>query len=256
MKDLRHIIRRMGFVRDQEGIMNRYLREHSGWEVHLKRTRSFIETSFSQGSVGSVAILGSGWLLDVPLENLTRRFDRVFLADIHHPPQIRRKVRDLKQVELVTADLSGGAVHQLWELHRQKKLHTNASWPGDITLEPPLAHLETDAYVSVNLLNQLDIMLCDFLRRHGYFKLAAPDGFRKMIQSFHLEWITRKPGCLITDTTEFNLDREGNESARGLLYTELPSGFRSEQWDWEFDTMKTYRPGNRTRMRVRAVEWA
>ena len=99
-------------------------------------------------------------------------------------------------------------------------------------------------------------MLCDFLRRHGYFKLAAPDGFRKMIQSFHLEWITRKPGCLITDTTEFNLDREGNESARGLLYTELPSGFRSEQWDWEFDTMKTYRPGNRTRMRVRAVEWA
>ncbi len=43
MKQEGRIIRRMGFIRDQEGIMNRYLRERSNWDRHLQHTRSFIE---------------------------------------------------------------------------------------------------------------------------------------------------------------------------------------------------------------------
>jgi hypothetical protein len=159
-------------------------------------------------------------------------------------------------VEPVTADLSGGAIRQVWDHSRKKKHASDGLWTEWLILEPPLAGVQADAFVSVNLMNQLDILLCDYLKKHGYFQQEAPDGFRKIIQTHHLEWITAKPGCLITDTVEVNADRKGNKTSRSLLYTTLPAGFRSEQWNWEFDTMKTYRPGNRTQMQVRAVEWA
>lgn len=256
MKNINHIIKRMGFVRDQEGIMNRYLREQPNWKTHLARTRKFIKGSFTDHPAESVAVLGSGWLLDIPLNDLCRRFKRVNLVDIHHPPQIRRKTRDYHQVELVTADLSGGAVQQLWEIRKKKTYSPAAGRLDEIRLEPPLTDLQADAYISVNLLNQLDILLCDYLKKNDYFQQEMLTGFRSRIQSFHLEWITEIPGCLITDTVEVNVDRKGNETVKSLLYTTLPAGFRSEQWNWEFDTRKTYRTGNRTRMQVRAVEWA
>ena len=142
MKRFNHIIKRMGFVRDQEGIMNRYLREQSNWENHLTRTRRFIQTSFNNVALKSVAVLGSGWLLDVPLDDLRHRFDRIFLVDIHHPPQVRRKVRDLDHLELVTADLSGGAIGQVWEMIKKKKPGFAFSRLDEIILKPPLRDLQ------------------------------------------------------------------------------------------------------------------
>jgi hypothetical protein len=255
MHHFRRMIKRMGFVRDQEGIMNRYLRERSNWESHLARTRGFISTSFVDCPAESIAVLGSGWLLDVPLDDLCRRFKRVFLVDIHHPPQIRRKVRDFDRVELVTADLSGGAVGYLWDNRKSNEKNLIGGLLNRMVLENPLPGLQPDAYASVNLLNQMDILLCDYLKKDPYYQQKQLSRFRKRIQSFHLEWITGKPGCLITDTVEVNRDRQGTESVKSLLYTTLPPGIRSEQWNWEFDTMKTYRSGMRTRMEVRAVEW-
>jgi len=246
----------MGFVHDQEGIMNRYLREQSNWESHLKHTRRFINTSFADHPAESIAVLGSGWLLDIPLADLCDRFTRVFLVDIHHPVQISRKIRDFKRAELVTADLSGGAVEQLWEGRKKRKHGDGGSWLAEIILKQPLPDLQPGAYVSVNPLNQQEILLCAYLTKTDYFQQEELTGFRTRIQSFHLEWITKKPGCLITDTVEVNMDRQGNETVKSLLYTTLPAGFRSEQWNWEFDTRKTYRPGRRTRMEVSAVEWA
>jgi hypothetical protein len=70
----------MGFIKDQEGIMNRYLRESSQWKKHLEKTRNFISGSFSHTEAETVAVLGSGWLLDVPLDHLVQRFRHVYLV--------------------------------------------------------------------------------------------------------------------------------------------------------------------------------
>ena len=42
MKKRKQAIRRMGYIRDQEGIMNRYMRESSNWQSHLEKSRGFI----------------------------------------------------------------------------------------------------------------------------------------------------------------------------------------------------------------------
>ena len=255
MNNSRKILRRMGYLRDQEGIMNRYLRERDRWDDHLEKTRAFINGSFELLSAESVAVLGSGWLLDVPLRELESRFSRVYLVDIIHPPQVRKKTEAMDRVELVEADLTGGAISQVWKISRKKDCFSLDDFLHDLQLTPPLRGIRPGALISVNLLNQLDIILCDFLIKQGTFGNEPLDRFRSALQSFHLEWITRTPGCLVTDATEKSSDNRGNESFKPLLYTPLPDGIRTGQWSWEFDTQGTYRSGIRTSMKVQAVEW-
>lgn len=256
MKPPRKIIRRMGYIRDQEGIMNRYLHEKSNWDPHLQHTRKFIYESFRDPNIKSVAVLGSGWLLDVPLMELSARFERVFLVDIRHPAQIRKKVESMPRVQLIEADLSGGAMEQLWDLAQEKRPVQGASLPDQLSLQPPLGNITPDAVISVNLLNQLDIMLCDYMSRKGDFQQEESRRLRKALQEFHLQWITETPGCLVSDVEEKNADKKGNVTSKSLLYTTLPEGIRHKSWTWEFDSRGSYRDHALTTMVVKAVEWA
>jgi hypothetical protein len=250
------IIRRMGFVRDQEGIMKRYICESTRWQAHLERTRNFISGSFMHSEAETVAVLGSGWLLDVPLDHLVNRFKQIYLVDIHHPIQIRKKTGSMSRVELIEEDLSGGAVEQIWNYLRKNRAAPDQQWPANlISLEPPLSGIDPDAIISCNLMNQLDIFLCDYILKRGSFQHDSLIPFRAAIQAFHLEWISKKPGCLVTDTVEEVVDRKDRKTSRTLLYTELPTGIRHDSWRWEFDTTGTYHHGSRTNMEVRAVEW-
>jgi hypothetical protein len=246
----------MGFVRDQEGIMNRFTRESSNWTTHLEKTRHFISGSFSRSDAETVAVLGSGWLLDVPLEHLVNRFKRVYLVDIHHPVQIRKKTASMNRVELIEEDLTGGAVEQIWQLCRQNpSVIREGRIAEQIYMIPPLKTIQPDAFISVNLLNQLDIFLCDYLQKRRHCQQESLTPLRAAIQSFHLEWISRKPGCLVTDTLEEVVGKNDKISFKALLHTGLPVGNRRESWWWEFDSTGTYHPGSRTRMEVWAVEW-
>jgi len=250
------IMKRMGFRKDQEGIMNRYMREKIHWDRHLENTRNFINRSFRDANPKSVAVLGSGWLLDIPVNEMSKRFEKIYLVDVLHPHQIRKRVGHIDNVELVEADLTGGAVEQLWQYTRDKTPLSEERFTHDVMFFNPLANLEYDVIISANLLNQLDIIVCDFLMKKGYFQQQAPDHLRSRIQAFHIEWIKQTPGCLITDTLEINLhDNTGEKSVKSLLYAELPEGFRTEQWIWEFDTHGTYNEGSTTSMQVQAIEW-
>ncbi|RPI42031.1 MAG: hypothetical protein EHM46_05690 [Bacteroidetes bacterium] len=256
MKPDRHIIRKLGYPGDQEGIINRYLREGDGWKGHLENTRNFILESFAGSSVGTVAILGSGWLLDIPLEGLRNRFSRILLADIRHPAQIRRKVEGMKNVELVETDLTGGAMEFIWRATGRRQRLSVEEILDNMELSPPEEADGSDFLVSANLLDQLELFLYDYMCRKGYFQHETSDAFRAAIQRSHLAWITSRPGCLVTDIREINRDHKGRETVKELIFNELPSGFRTRMWNWDFDTHGTYQAGCQTVMEVRAIEWA
>ncbi|MEA3460335.1 MAG: hypothetical protein U9R49_00560 [Bacteroidota bacterium] len=257
MKKRSQSIRRMGFIKDQEGIMNRYMRESSHWKHHLERTRRFISESFQQTEAETVAVLGSGWLLDVPLESLLSRFKHIYLVDIHHPIQIRKRTAAMDRVELIEEDLTGGAIEQVWQYYLD-----NYSSPLDkpipelFSLTPPLSHIRPEALISVNLLNQLDIIVCDYILKKKHFQQEALHPIRAAIQAFHLDWISNLPACLVTDVQEEVVDKNGVLRSKALLYTHLPEGIRRDRWWWDFDTLGTYHAGSRTRMEVQAIEWS
>jgi len=125
-------IRRMGFLRDQEGIMNRYLREKGNWDPHLNHSKEFILRCFRDDRIQTVAVLGSGWLLDVPLDEMAKRFSTIYLVDIRHPPQIRKKVEPMSRVRLIEADLTGGAdaAAGIRGAHGRGYSRRPSDWPG------------------------------------------------------------------------------------------------------------------------------
>lgn len=251
----KHMIRKMNFFSDQEGIITRFLREKENWNVHLLHTQKFIVEAFKDTDIKNIAVLGSGWLLDLPLEYLSERFENILLVDIHHPPQARKKAAMYKNVAFQEIDITGGGIEFVWGLGNIKAEEDNLVLESFVPDTPKLA-LEADAIISVNILNQLDILLVDFLKeKYTCFTEDNFTMFRKSIQQFHLNWISQKKGCLISDILEENFKRNELVSSYDLLHVNLPEYKRSESWIWDFDLSGFYHHDLQTKMKVLAIEW-
>lgn len=236
--------------------MSRYLREKENWDSHLKHTKEFIIGSFQDPGIKTIALLGSGWLLDVPLEKLSERFEKVLLLDIHHPPQIRKKVKHFSNVEVQEIDITGGGIKFTCELNKLSPKKIESSSLLSFKPSVPEMRFEPDAFISLNILNQLDILLLDYLKtNYSCFKEDDFNKFRKDIQEFHLDWISNKPGCLISDVEEENIDKSGASTKNKLIHSEFPKHFRSKQWVWDFDLSGFYHSHLQTKMMVQAIEW-
>jgi len=83
------LLRKMEYISDQRGIINRYINEGKNWNLHLENTKKYIINSTKTKNKENVAILGSGWLLDLPLSFLNENFKTIYLVDIYHPRQIK-----------------------------------------------------------------------------------------------------------------------------------------------------------------------
>jgi hypothetical protein len=99
--------RRAGLLSESVAIQARARRCAAAWAPHQARCCDAIRAAVRPGE--TVAILGSGPCGDVPLEDLAGRGARVRLVDAVHPWAVRRRVRRLQGIQLITADLTGCA---------------------------------------------------------------------------------------------------------------------------------------------------
>ncbi|MFC2113546.1 hypothetical protein ACFLTA_09790, partial [Bacteroidota bacterium] len=118
-----------------------------------------------------------------------------------------------------------------------------------------LSGLSADFIISLNILNQLDILLIDYLDR--FIKIPEDDKkkFRARIQKQHIDLLPAGGSCLISDVEERVLNRDNSlVSKKKLSYTKLPQGNRQDEWTWTFDTRGEYNKGYLTEMLVRAIQ--
>ncbi len=250
------ILKKFGFKHDQQGIINRYIRESGGWEKHLKNTKEFIIQSAQLKDKKSCTILGSGWLLDVPLDKLSQLFDKVQLIDIVHPAQITHKVKKLKNVEIIETDITG-LMNPVYHFMKKAK-------KSNLTLDQIEAtHIDlwfqdiknTDFVVSVNILNQLDILICDYIKKFDIYSEQEIKEFRKIIQQNHLDFLPKGKSCLITDFEEVNLDGSNEViQTKKLIHINLPLSKHKKKWQWNFDMNQTYHKDYNTIFKVVGME--
>jgi len=245
----------MGFLSDQEGIINRYIREEGAWDPHLIKTREFILDSIKGKMLRTIAILGSGWLLDIPLEELTEQCERVLLVDIFHPPQIVHKTKAYLNVELITQDITGGLVEEVYSLARNFKRFRKKKSIGEIITHGFKPEYEVDYYVSVNLLNQLEILIIDYMKKYRIYSDQELHGLRRRIQKCHVDSLPAGKTCLITDYEELIYKENILEKRIPLIHIKLPEGKRKRTWKWEFDSKMEYHKGRKTVFRVVAIEF-
>ena len=243
----RRIKRRLGYIADQQGIINRYLREQGGWDSHLMRTREYILEGVKAAAPETVTILGSGWLLDVPLQELASITGHINLVDINHPSQIRRKVCEFKNVSLVEDDITGGVAAMIPRIVKE------GINPG--TLEVPLYDPTyiRGMVISVNILTQLDMLPADYLAGKCECSNEELRAFRRRIQESHIDFLKQQTSLLISDCSEEIWRDKEKVEVNNLLFTPFPRGKMEKEWIWDFDKGGSYYRRLNVHFRVKAV---
>lgn len=244
----------MKIIADQEGILRRFIKEARNWDSHLSNTKQVIRDFVGEKHPDSLTVLGSGWMLDIPVDFLAGQVREIFFYDIRHPAGIIDRYRNYNNMKFIQADLTGGVIDAVYKLCQHKADTSIGAIEKILESARLVLPAKSDCVISVNLLNQLDILIIDYLKK----KIDLSDNeiirFREIIQSSHIDFLLKHCYCLITDTEEIHLNDAGQMvNKTPLIYTKLPERSKEKSWIWHFDTRQTYHDGCNTYMNVKAL---
>jgi len=240
----------MGYAIDQDGIIARYNRERENWQAHLDICKKTILNFIKQSAPQSIAIIGSGWLLDIPVQELERMNIQVHFIDIVQPYQVRYKYRNIKHFHFHEIDALGGTAIEVYKGIHNKTFSIDRFSPNSFILD-----FEIDAIVSLNILNQLDILLLDYIKENIAISSDEELEARKKIQQSHLTFLKNYKYCLISDIRETATNIKTNQTEKkDLCHIDLPENLPRKEWQWIFDTEGMYKDGCRVLFDVIALQ--
>lgn len=249
-------LRKMQYIIDQQGIMNRYAREKENWENHIQESKKFILKSAETKQKGKAVVLGSGWLIDLPLEDLARSFNEVVLIDIVHPGSVKRKIKKFNNVSLYHEDITGGLVDYFYSLLKEFKSKKQKAILPDLNAFTFSLPQHTDFVISVNIMCQLHIILIDYIKTFMLYADKELVELAKIIQLSHIKMLPKNKSCLITDIEEEILDTKDQIiGVNPLIQVDLPKGNFSQKWKWKFDSFMTYREDFKTYFNTQAIDF-
>ena len=235
--------RRFGYVYELVAIAARARRCRHAWAPHLANSRvAMLAAADACPQHRTVAVLGAGALLDVPLAALAARFRRVVLIDLAHLASTRLVAWRLGNVSLLQRDLSG-ALAGLAD--------PAATAPAVQAWDWPAAVADLDLTISANLVSQLPLLPVAAAARRWRLTPAAQERFGQRIVERHLAQLRALPGtvCLIGDVDRVAASGAVAEQQDPLFGVQLPPG---EEWDWELAPGGELAQGT-LRSRVRSV---
>jgi len=243
----------MGYYNYQNGLIYRHLNQEGGWDNHLARSRSFILKALEYHKPEKVTVLGSGWLLELPLAEMIEKTEKVCLVDIVHPPEVISQAGSLKNVELVEQDVTGGLIEEIWQKTGKYSFFNKLQSLENIIIPEYKPDFDPGMVISLNILTQLESLLIDFLRKRSKIREEEYTRFRIEIQKKHIDFLRKHRSVLVTDYAEVVTNKSGNITTIPTLLTNLPQGQFSEEWTWEFDLKGGDYYNSRSLMKVRAV---
>ncbi|QWR76800.1 hypothetical protein [Candidatus Magnetomonas plexicatena] len=228
-------VKRMGYLKEAIAIDARHKRCKSAWSSHLENSKNFIIKSVERcKNFRTVVVLGSGNLLDVPLSQLSEKFEKVILVDIVHLAKTLKIIRKFPNVDTLSCDITGVA-EDIFNLTKNRtQAHIELPEPAKTNL-PEIQDNRTDLVISLNILSQLTVMPREYILKND----ACEDGstlkrWEYNVLRAHLDALmaTKTNVCLITDF-EF-IERNHRTQSVNQYYTltgiELP--LPEKTWTW------------------------
>lgn len=192
--------RKRGYLFEAIAMDARHKRCFTQWQTHyLKCQQAILNAVDACLQKNTIVIMGAGSLNDIPLDSLSRQFQKVVLVDLVFLKQARKKAADYTNVFLEEADVSD-RLSNLFEGTLTFK--ADASW---------FLPQETDCLVSLNLVTQLPLIPVRWLMQyHGLNESEAGKLGKEMVKS-HLNLMESFQGvrCLIADRQVFEYDATG-----------------------------------------------
>ena len=234
-------LKRMGYLKELIAVDARHRRCREAWAPHLRHCHDLIGKATENIRHRKVTVLGSGLLLDIPIEELAAAFEEVALVDILHLPMVEKRVRAWPNVRLVTLDLTGVA-EATWRHVSQGR---TGALPAPEVDTGPFA--ESDLVVSANLLTQLPLLPMGLVQGMGRgYEDGDVKAFAKRIVGHHLDFLMALPGrtCLLTETERVIVggprDDEGDSEVGDVVETidplfgnVLPAAAVRKHWTWD-----------------------
>ncbi|MDH3326156.1 MAG: hypothetical protein OEM38_05495 [Gammaproteobacteria bacterium] len=220
--------KKLGQLREIIGMEARYKRSRKQWDSHLQNTKSLIEeASLKILNPDEVIILGSGLLLDIPIDFLSRHFNRVILVDVVHLKQVKKHTKKYDNIEFVEHDVTGLSSQLVGPYQKQLKLQARASIPN--------INDKTSLVVSANLLSQLHLIPVEYAKKELGLNSTEQELLATEITSCHIKLLENLSSqvCLISDYQRFYKDKNNNilDIENVLFDSELPKPYKT--WRWE-----------------------
>jgi len=248
------ILRRMGYKAYSQGIIDRYIRMNEAWREHLQNTRAFILRTLTGKKIGNLAVYGSGWCLDLPLEELSEMTDRIQLYDLVHPSQIIHRIQKFSNIKAIQTDLTGGAMLRAYQSVKEYKKLRQKAPPERIYSCLFRPAIIPDYSISLNILSQIGELITDYLGKNIPYDKQELHLINSHLQQSHLQLLLPGKSCLITDIREYNCDI-GNQQTdtKELTDCPLPASAHTDTWKWQFD-YGGFSPGKETYFEIVALE--
>ncbi len=231
--DASPLARQFKLVQQSIAIKERYLRCETSWSAHLNHCHNFIQAEIYATKAKSVAILGSGHLLETPI-SLFESFERIDLYDFVFPNSIRKIARLDPRIRLFEADLSG----VLQELKTSLRLSLSglSGLPGLPIPQPFKLSFQPDLLVSANILSQLPIHPVSYLMKKyplRYTEQELVDFITNLLKS-HLATVHQHgQGFLISDFKKITTDYNTQTSESDPTLMGLEPLAHAKIWDWQ-----------------------
>lgn len=231
----RRILNRMGYYAYQNGLIYNHLNQEGGWDSHLDCCRKFINRALEYYKPEKVTVLGSGWLLELPLAEMLEQTSRVYLVDIIHPPEVLKQAGELENVVLVEQDISGGLIEEIWNNTKGFSLFMKRKSLEGITIPEFIPDFDPGLVISLNILTQIESQLLIRIKKRLAISEEELFCFRKGIQDKHIDFLRKHRSVIITDYEEVVTKRSGEITTIQTLFAEIPQGKFKEEWTWDFD---------------------
>mgnify|MGYP001673813417 CR=1 FL=1 len=238
----------------QRGIARRYTDQADRWREHLTRSQEEVRNFVTKHRPRVLYVLGSGWLLDLPIDYLIEHVPEIHFVDIAHPRTILSRYRKQRSLHFESLDLTGGLINLLGKISREH-FDKKALIDAIAALRPPeFFNQRSASVISLNLLSQLPYpLLTDanaaLLGDDLEVACAA-------LQTQHLTWLRKFPHrLLIFDFEEVrNMPHYSAPELVPTIYTDFPVLHNRKDWIWLFDCNGSYIHNMTTHLRVAAGE--
>jgi len=226
-----------GYVYQNISLKFRSRRCAKAWQSHNENSKQFIRNQITKFQPKTVMVIGSGLLLEVPIETLLEATEKVYLVDLVHSREIRKLAKQNPKIELIEKDIScllgflkkGMGPFQL----------KNIPWKQ----LPEWGLPKVDLVISANLLSQIPLIISE----HISMASETYEKFARQVRDQHIERLLTQANhvILFADFETRYIDRQGNRLKTESYEVNLKSLNFDREWQWEIapfgETSKDYR---------------
>lgn len=189
---------------------------------HIENCSDVILREISASGARTVAILGSGPLIEIPIDKLLEMADKIILVDIVHPLKVQRRYRNHPKVKILEHDLTGVSEAML--------SFTNGPLPRPAPSPLP----EADFILSANCLSQLPHKPRQEAESAG-IGAQELDRFCEEISAAHIAQIrsSGKPHLIIADFETELRSRDGSLAEKSEPFFNQSDLQIIKSWPWQ-----------------------